>query len=333
MSPRAPRHSIPRMPTRSLATKRYFWTWWLFPHLGLQRIRGYKNLSINLWYTSASFVSYGSLSFSERRERADDVVTILGEFMKLDTRALPTFTAATSQPFVPPGQELKAASKDDLCVFVAQPATDPAAAAYHSRLQVFTLWFVDGARYIELDDSRWRVFYLFQRCATPQGWRLLGFITTYVCLPSAPHVPRSYSFYAYDRVKLGKQRLRVSQVLIFPPYQRHGYGRFLYSAICNQARSDEFVQDITVEDPNADFSRLRDLCGMSLHRIFFSFPLFWLTGVTRPRGGAEASLFSSLSVAASTHRGAGGGDASGPAPEQAAAAARLRSAALARGDG
>lgn len=74
--------------------------------------------------------------------------------------------------------------------------------------------------------------------------------------------PPRYSFYAYDRVKQGKKRLRVSQVLILPPYQRHGYGRFLYKAICSRACEDELVQDITVEDPNADFSRLRDVCGM-----------------------------------------------------------------------
>lgn len=143
-----------------------------------KRIRGYKNLSIQLWYTSGSFFTYGSLSFSEKREHADDVVSTLGKYMTLDTRSLPAFSAAATQPFVPPGTELKSAAKADLCVYLAHPAADPAASAYHSRLQVFTLWFVDGARYIELDDPLWHVYYLFQRVATPQAYRLLGFITT-----------------------------------------------------------------------------------------------------------------------------------------------------------
>lgn len=112
--------------------------------------------------------------------------------MTLDTRALPAFANAVEAPFTPPGRVVPAPDAPaDVAVYVTQPATDAVAAAYHSRLQVFTLWFVDGARYIELDDPRWRVYYLFQRTDLPHAHRLLGFITTCVAtgllMHLAPH--------------------------------------------------------------------------------------------------------------------------------------------------
>ncbi len=59
-------------------------------------------------------------------------------------------------------------------------------------------------------------------------------------------------------------RLRLSQVLIFPQHQKKGYGSFLYNTIYQWALQNDKIQDITVEDPNEDFTTLRDLCDLQI---------------------------------------------------------------------
>ena len=53
-------------------------------------------------------------------------------------------------------------------------------------------------------------------------------------------------------------RERVSQFIIFPPYQRAAHGSALYDAMVNMFRADKWVYEITVEDPNEEFDALRD---------------------------------------------------------------------------
>lgn len=80
-----------------------------------------------------------------------------------------------------------------------------------------------------------------------------------------------YNFYAYP----DKIRSRISQFLIFPPFQKLGHGRthslilvmvsnfyisseFLLNALYQDLLRDD-VKDITVEGPSPQFSHLRDL--------------------------------------------------------------------------
>jgi hypothetical protein len=53
-------------------------------------------------------------------------------------------------------------------------------------------------------------------------------------------------------------RLRLSQFIILPPFQRGGHGGRLYDIICTDARSDPHVKEISIEDPSAAFEDLRD---------------------------------------------------------------------------
>lgn len=53
-------------------------------------------------------------------------------------------------------------------------------------------------------------------------------------------------------------RLRLSQFVILPPFQRAGHGGRLYDIIFKNARSDPIVQEISIEDPSTAFEDLRD---------------------------------------------------------------------------
>jgi hypothetical protein len=53
-------------------------------------------------------------------------------------------------------------------------------------------------------------------------------------------------------------RLRLSQFLILPPFQRAGHGGTFYDIIFKHARANPDVQEICVEDPSDAFEDLRD---------------------------------------------------------------------------
>ena len=53
-------------------------------------------------------------------------------------------------------------------------------------------------------------------------------------------------------------RLRLSQFVILPPFQRAGHGGKFYDIIFKNARADPAVQEISIEDPSVAFEDLRD---------------------------------------------------------------------------
>ncbi|KAJ3205576.1 histone acetyltransferase 1 [Dinochytrium kinnereticum] len=121
---------------------------------------------------------------------------------------------------------------------------------YHRRLQVFLLWFIEGASYIDEKDENWECTLVFERRekgAGAQVYSVVGYAT-------------AYAFFHFP----DKRRMRISQFLILPPYQKRGHGAELYKALHREylVRSD--VVDFGVEDPNDDFSDLRDLCDFRM---------------------------------------------------------------------
>jgi hypothetical protein len=53
-------------------------------------------------------------------------------------------------------------------------------------------------------------------------------------------------------------RLRLSQFIILPPFQRAGHGGRFYDIFLKNARAEQIVQEISIEDPSAAFEDLRD---------------------------------------------------------------------------
>ena len=120
---------------------------------------------------------------------------------------------------------------------------------WHDNVEPFVAFYIDAASKIDKNDGRWLWFVLIaQRKDNLKRWATCGFTTV-------------YQFYTHPF----QRRLRISQVLVLPPYQRKGFGAKLLDAVRAYARmQDEAgegkeVADITVEDPTDQLQRLRDV--------------------------------------------------------------------------
>ncbi|EKX54736.1 hypothetical protein GUITHDRAFT_99389 [Guillardia theta CCMP2712] len=121
---------------------------------------------------------------------------------------------------------------------------------YVKGLQSLAMWCIETAGCIEVPDERWNIFTLYKK-VTKNGstkFILIGFLT-------------AYKYWVYDREtqKLDKYRMRISQVVVLPPFHRQGYGSKLLNAFYSFARNDDSILDVSVEDPSEDFQALRDV--------------------------------------------------------------------------
>ena len=58
----------------------------------------------------------------------------------------------------------------------------PGIREYHARVQTFFIWFIEAASFLDLDDDRWRLLYLYERKDTPEGqaqYRFAGALSLY----------------------------------------------------------------------------------------------------------------------------------------------------------
>jgi histone acetyltransferase 1 len=117
----------------------------------------------------------------------------------------------------------------------------PGLKEYHARLQFFLLLYIEASSFIDSSDTIWQLLLIFERrqpigkaassakavtAAAAAGATMVAaeaahassearyFTTGYTTLYKFFHFPSSY-------------RLRLSQILILPPFQRRGHGKYL----------------------------------------------------------------------------------------------------------
>ncbi|KAF7720958.1 histone acetyltransferase 1 [Apophysomyces ossiformis] len=124
---------------------------------------------------------------------------------------------------------------------------NPRFVEYHKRMRFFMFLFVEGTSLIDVDDEKWEIYTLFKREGRGElaSYRFMGYTT-------------AYAFYCYPE----HSRMRISQFLILPPFQDQGHGSKLYRTIFDIFAARKDVIEITVEDPNQEFSDMRDKCDM-----------------------------------------------------------------------
>ena len=152
-------------------------------------------------------------------------------------------------------------------------------------IQIFVLFFIEGGQFINLDDvdwtlDRWRVYFVYKKLSgrpTPRTspYGFLGYATTYrfyrfLAAQSGINLS-SDVFRPVDSLKPKSlsSRLRISQFLILPNYQRGGHGSELYQAIYAEVLSDSTISELTVEDPSEEFDKLRDVNDFRILRPDF----------------------------------------------------------------
>eukprot|EP00802_Teleaulax_amphioxeia_P009965 Tamp_09990.p1 GENE.Tamp_09990~~Tamp_09990.p1 ORF type:complete len:580 (-),score=204.40 Tamp_09990:276-2015(-) len=161
--------------------------------------------------------------------------------------------AEAEAPFSPLGTLLEEEKLPDggLLQVFHFTADSPEAVKLVQRMQTFAVWLIETGQAIEVPDPRWNILTLYRvdKGADEQPVHtMLGFYTAY-----------RYWVYDKERNELDKFRLRLSQCIIFPPFQRQGHGARLLRAFYKMGREDASVLDMSVEDPSPEFQALRDL--------------------------------------------------------------------------
>ncbi|XP_048730537.2 histone acetyltransferase type B catalytic subunit-like [Ostrea edulis] len=223
-----------------------------------ESIFGYKDLVVEIYYTAAKLTTYVNLQYitkivPELHEglKPDDVIGQLRDVIPagfLTSRDAFINSIPKDADFKPFGKlvhsfNVRREGKERQFEIYKTGIESPGFRAYHERLQTFTLFYIDAASFIDVDDERWRFFLLFEKykCNGNPMYAVAGYMTV-------------YNYYAYPT----KVRPRVSQVLVLPSFQKMGLCAEMLQTFYNDTYSRKEVLDITVEDPSENFQRVRD---------------------------------------------------------------------------
>uniref|UniRef100_A0A8H7Y2N6 Histone acetyltransferase type B catalytic subunit n=1 Tax=Psilocybe cubensis TaxID=181762 RepID=A0A8H7Y2N6_PSICU len=244
-----------------------------------EKIYGYKDIVIDLRFTSGSLKQYLNITYAKKlpsTSTVDDVEATLSGFIPpgyfTDKDAFLKAVDNDANAFRPPGQlvysytrpspsssskgkrkrsgnnqALDPQSEDVIEYEVYHSTWDtPGFREYHRRMQLFILLYIEGGSYINEDEDTWEFVLLFEKrkrrdTSHTSAYHFVGYSSL-------------YPFYYFPE----KVRLRLSQFVILPPYQRHGHGSELYKAIYQYILKNPVIAELTVEDPAEAFEDLRD---------------------------------------------------------------------------
>ncbi|CAI4053353.1 hypothetical protein N7582_005702 [Saccharomyces uvarum] len=223
-----------------------------------EKIYGYKDLVIHLAFDSIAFKPYVNVKYSSKLND-DDIINVEEKLLsflpkddvivKDEAKWVDCFTEEQTNYNLSEGFHKVSEyslNGEEFTVYKTG-LLDDFAKRMHRRVQIFSIIFIEAANYIDENDPNWEIFWLFNK----KTKQLVGFVTTYKYW----HYLGAQSF---DWSVDNKFRAKISQFLIFPPYQNKGHGSCLYEAIVQCWLNDRSITEITVEDPNEAFDDLRD---------------------------------------------------------------------------
>ncbi|KAI8832733.1 acyl-CoA N-acyltransferase [Chytridium lagenaria] len=217
-------------------------------------------LGSKIHFTSGSLLPYIHFTFTDKVTGAMDVMTpLLSQMPKHYTDNEEVFLEWCRRDevgFKPMGEkvfEYRREEGESRYVVYKCKFSTPGFKEYHRRLQTFLLWFIEGSSFIDETDTNWECTLVFeQRDVVGEGrqtYHIVGYAT-------------AYRFFHFPE----KERMRISQFLVLPPYQRKGHGAELYKYLHREYLGRDKVVDFGVEDPSDDFMDLRDLCDFKYYK-------------------------------------------------------------------
>ncbi|XP_062090973.1 histone acetyltransferase type B catalytic subunit [Humulus lupulus] len=221
------------------------------------KIYGYEGLKITIWVNSVSFHAYADITYESTSDGGKGITDLKTDLQNIFAATLveskdeflQTFSTQRNfiRSIVSGGQVLQqktsnghVASSDSNSVatsnveVVRMVIGDTEAGPLYGQLIPLVFLLVDGGSPIDVTDPCWELYLLIQKKIDHQGEEhslLLGFAA-------------AYRFYHYP----DSSRLRISQILVLPPYQHKGYGRYLLEVLYDVAVSED-VFDLTIEEP------------------------------------------------------------------------------------
>ncbi|KAK2460635.1 hypothetical protein APHAL10511_007105 [Amanita phalloides] len=199
-----------------------------------------------LSFAAGSLLQCLSITYSDKLQAAtvDDVEASLAKFIPhgyhTDEATFLRQAELDARSFRPYGDLVYSYTRSQVSFEVYHSTWDtPGFREYHRRLQLFVLLFIEGGSYINDDEDAWEFMVLYEK--RDSTYCLVGYSSL-------------YNFYHFPE----KVRMRLSQFIILPQYQRHGHGSELYKAIYQYVCSQPHIAELTVEDPAEAFEDLRD---------------------------------------------------------------------------
>lgn len=225
------------------------------------KIYGYKGLKIDVWLHAVSFYAHANIHYDLKLRDGgpgnptanlpEKMKEIFGEALIENREAfleiIPQSTDSFLQVLKEEGEVVaswravgagNSTANGKLRQIVRLELKDARMRKFYTCLTPLIYLFIDGGLPIESDDPRWEIYVSLEG----EGPEIVvtGFSTV-------------YRFYSYPE----STRLRVSQILVLPPYQGQGYGYRMLETIYRIA-SERNCNDITFEDPSDSLQELRD---------------------------------------------------------------------------
>lgn len=232
-----------------------------------EQIFGFKDLKIQLKFDSITFLPFLKIEYTEKIDGVDidsEVKDKLMEWLPEDTviddelkweknknEQLNLKTELINS------YELKGETYNIGKLSVADENTKKIL----KRIQIFVILFIEAGSYIDLNDTLWDLFLI-----TSKTNEIIGFTTTYTYF----YFKNSAEFDNWDFTKGYPNRKKISQFIIFPPYQSNKHGSVLYDSLIEYWNNDDLVKEVTIEDPNEKFDDLRYRCDFErLYKLGF----------------------------------------------------------------
>ncbi|XP_058074114.1 probable histone acetyltransferase type B catalytic subunit [Magnolia sinica] len=221
------------------------------------RIYGYKDLKIDIWLNGISFHAYADISFQStfngskgttdldpalKKIFGESLVEKKEEFLQTFTTDRHYISTIISHGEVVHCEASKGRDNTTQNLVIRMGLRSMPVGELYSRLVPLVFLNVEGGSAIDVTDPRWDIYLVVERKAGQSGTidsKLLGFASI-------------YRFFHYP----DSTRLRISQILVLPPYQGQGYGRLLLETL-NSMAIYENVYDVTAEEPSDYLQHVR----------------------------------------------------------------------------
>ncbi|KAL5697463.1 histone acetyltransferase [Ranunculus cassubicifolius] len=236
------------------------------------RIYGYQDLKLNVYLSSVTFHAYADISFQSTSDGGKGITDlkpalekVFGEHLvENKDEFLQTFSSGvhyvrdvvTSHGEVLHRESINEGTNDEEYQIIRMPVNNYPVGEFYCQLVPLLLLLVDGSSPIDITDSSWSLYLAVESKKDDKG-------EIYMKLLGAAAV---YRFYYYPE----SSRLRLSQILVLPPYQGKGHGRRLLEVL-NSVAVSENVYDLAVEEPSDPLQSLRT--QIDLNRLLTFSPI------------------------------------------------------------
>lgn len=215
-----------------------------------EKLEGYLNPKLDFFFTPITMYCYFRFTYEKKNAEAVNPETYFEEFFLnglVPTRQAFEQRLLKETDYLFPGKHINTLVQDEKKyeTYLVENVTLADINHYNMNIQVFLKFFIETGSYIDDEDPAWKLLLLIERrhdqVAQREVRTFVGFVSYY---------PFYREFDAY--------RLRISQQVILPCFQRKGLGSHLLHQIYQHYSTQSSCYEITIEAPSEGFQLMKD---------------------------------------------------------------------------